>query len=572
MKSITIAMAQMNPTIADIVGNTQIIIDFLEKARENDVDVIAFPEMAIIGYPAQDLLFRPEIIESNLKALEYIAPHTKGFKCVAVGYCEPAIEKEKWRIDRQHLYNAYAVFSDGKIIGKGQKICLPGYGVFDDYRYFIPGTGTKIYQISDVKIGIEICEDLWYQNRDDDHPIYPFRPTRKLADDGADFILVLNASPYYAGKEKVKEELVQNQSKDNNIPIFYINMWGGNDKIIFDGNSFACDCKGEIIVKGDSFKDDLVIYNLDLETKQGVPLTLESFNEAKNIYNALILGKRDYHKKCGLKKSVVGVSGGIDSATVLALDVAALGKENVLAILSPSRFSSEETLRDSIKLCENFEIEYKIVPIEYKSDSGDWVGVIPEKTKRYIQYFGLPKNEVVFENQQAIDRMSILRSIANEENRLISGTGNKSELATGYATVCGDLQADILVIGDLYKGQVYDVANYINSLYKKEMIPETIITRTPSAELAEDQVDPFDYSRLDYLVKLKVEEYLSDEELLKHSPPESNPFTEDEVRHYSKLIDLNEHKRFKSGYILKVSSVAFGEDRRINTAKKITLF
>lgn len=571
MKTINIGMAQMNPTIADIVGNTDIIINFLEKAKKESVDVIAFPEMAIIGYPAQDLLFRPEIIESNLKALEIIAPHTKGMLCAVVGYCEPAIEKDKWRIDRQHLYNAYAVFSDGELIGKGYKICLPNYGVFDDYRYFIPGEKANFFEKNAVKIGIEVCEDLWYKN-DEDHPLYHDRPTKSLAEQGADFILVLNASPYYAGKEAVKDELVMSQSKDNNIPIFYVNMWGGNDKIIFDGNSFACDKEGKVIVRGKSFEDDLVKYQLNLETKLGKAVKDKDLYEAENIYKALILGKKDYHRKCGINQSIVGVSGGIDSAVVLALDIAALGAENVLAILSPSRYSSKATLEDSIKLCENFNVKYKIIPIEEKNEKGEWSGVIPEKNKRYIKYCAEPKNEVVFENQQAIDRMSILRSIANEENRLISGTGNKSELATGYATVCGDLQADILVIGDLYKGQVYDLARYVNSVNNREMIPLSIIDRVPSAELTEDQVDPFDYSRLDYLVKLKVEDYLSDEEILMKAPPNQSKFTEDEVKRYSKLIDINEHKRFKSGYILKVSEVAFGEDRRINTAKKITLF
>ncbi|MDH4130079.1 MAG: NAD(+) synthase, partial [Spirochaetota bacterium] len=292
----------------------------------------------------------------------------------------------------------------------------------------------------------------------------------------------------------------------------------------------------------------------------------------ENIYNALVLGKRDYHKKCSIQKSVIGVSGGIDSATVLAIDVAALSKENVLAIISPSRYTSEGTLSDAIKLCQNFEVEFLIIPIEEKSPSGEWIGAIPEKNKRFIKYFGKPHKEIVFENQQAIDRMSILRSIANEDNRLISGTGNKTELATGYATVCGDLQADILVIGDLYKHQVFSLAKHINKFYNKEMIPETIINRIPSAELSENQVDPFDYTRIDELVRLKIEEYVPDSEIVNYSPKNQSPFTEEEIKRISSLIDINEHKRFKSGYILKISRIAFGEDRRVNTAKKINLF
>ncbi len=567
-----VTLAQINPTIADVVGNTQKIIHFLQKGRQTNIQVMAFPEMAVIGYPAQDLLFRSEIIEANLLAIKKIAPHTKDYLAVVVGFCEPAFEKEKWRLDRQHLYNSYALFSKGKLIGTGQKICLPNYGVFDDFRYFIPGQEAKIFDIEGIKIGVEICEDLWYKNTDDDHPIYPCRPTQVLSQKGADLIIVLNASPYHVGKERTKEELVTEQARENQVPIFYVNMWGANDKIIFDGNSLAADIEGHIIARGAGFCDDLVICDLDLKSKVAKHIPPPPFHEEEMIYRALVTGKRDYHKKCGIHQSLVGVSGGIDSATVLAIDVAALGKENVLAILSPSRYTSKETLEDGIRLCQNLEVNYKIIPIEEQETTGCWIGSVPEKYKRFIKYFGEPKNEVVFENQQAIDRMSILRAIANEENRLISGTGNKSELATGYATVCGDLQADILVIGDLYKHQVYKVAGYINELNHREIIPQTIIDRVPSAELSKDQVDPFNYHRLDKLVQLKVEEYKTNEELLSLAPEGDSNFTRDEVNTYSRLIDLNEHKRFKSGYILKISPLAFGEERRINTAKRVNLW
>jgi len=571
-QKLRVVLAQINPTIADVVENTQLIISAIEKAKEKKADVIAFPEMAVIGYPAQDLLFRSDIIQANLQALDKIAPHTKGLLAVVIGYCQPAFSQDKWDIHRQQLYNAYALFSDGDNLGSGAKICLPSYSVFDDYRYFIPGTEAKCFEIKGVKIGVEICEDIWYKNEDEEHPIYPCRPTLNLSRQGADLILVLNASPYHVGKELIKEKLVRDQAKQNQVPIFYVNMWGGNDKIIFDGNSLAADKNGNIIARGKSFSDDLLICDLDLSNKVGEHMPIPACSEEENIYKALTLGKQDYHTKCGLTRSIVGLSGGIDSAVVLALDVAALGQENILAILSPSRFSSHETVSDAITLCDRFNVPHKIIPIEEKNSDGEWIGTIPEKYRRYLKYVGDPSNEVVFENMQAIDRMSILRAIANEENRLVSGTGNKSELATGYATVCGDLQADILVIGDLYKRQVFALARYINQLYKKEMIPLSVINRTPSAELSKDQVDPFDYHRLDELVRLKVEEYISDEDLLSYAPEGQSPFTQDEISHYSRLIDINEHKRFKSGYILKVSPVAFGEDRRINTAKKVTLW
>ncbi len=566
-----IGLAQINPVIADVAGNRDKIIAMLQRGREEGVDIIAFPEMITIGYPAQDLLFRREIIDSNIKALREIIPHTKGYLAAAIGYCRPLVEGEGGQIDRQHLFNAYALCSDGQLIGEGEKACLPNYGVFDDYRYFIPGREAKVHEVDGTRVGVAICEDLWYRNDEPDHPIYPFRPVKSLAEQGADVVLVLNASPYHVGKELIKDELVSSQAKANQVPVFYVNMWGGNDKIIFDGNSLAADKEGDVILRAAAFEDDLAVVELDLETGKGAPLASRSFNEAENLFQALVVGKRDYHRKCGLGRSVVGVSGGIDSAVVLALDVAALGRENVLAVLSPSRWSSEGTLNDSIRLCENLGVEYLKVPIEEQNEAGEWVGVIPEKYRRYIKYVGQPEVEVVFENQQAIDRMSILRGIANEGGRLVSGTGNKSELATGYATVCGDLQADILVIGDLYKGQVYDVARHVNKLHGREVIPVSILERAPSAELAPDQVDPFDYERLDHLVKLKVEDYLSDQEILEHAPSDGKKFTADEVARYSRLIDLNEHKRFKSGYILKVSPVAFGEDRRVNTAKKVSL-
>ncbi len=572
MKSIKIGLAQINPTIGDTIGNAEKIIEYLKRGRDDGVDVIAFPEMVTIGYPAQDLLFRSEIIESNLESLERIKHYTQGYLAVVVGYCQPAMDSSKWRIDRQHLYNAYVVYQDGKIIGRGEKICLPNYGVFDDFRYFIPGKNAKIFNLNGIKLGVEVCEDLWYTNDEEEHPIYPLRPTKSLTEQGVDFILVINASPYHAGKELIKKNLVKKQAVDNHVPIFYVNMWGGNDKIIFDGNSFASDKLGNIIAYGKSFCDDLVICDLDLVSKIGILIPETIYHKEENLFNALVLGKRDYHSKCGISRSVVGVSGGIDSATVLAIDVHAIGSENVLAIISPSRYTSKETLEDAVSVCVHLNVKYKIIPIEEQDENGEWCGVIPEKNRRYVKYMSEPNNPVVFENQQAIDRMSILRSIANEENRLISGTGNKSELAMGYATVCGDLQADILVIGDLYKRDVYSVALYINHHYQKEIIPESIINRTPSAELSEDQVDPFNYERLDEYIQMKIESYLSDIEIIRSIPKDNIPFTQEEINHYSKLIDQNEHKRFKSGYILKVSPVAFGEDRRINTAKKITLW
>ncbi len=567
-KLIKVGLGQVNPTIADVVGNTEKVIEYLIKGKDQNLDILAFPELVTIGYPAQDLLFRPEIIEANITALNKIAPHTKDYMAVVLGYCQPAYDKSKWRIDRQHLYNAYCVFSYGQIIGRGFKICLPAYGVFDDFRYFIPGKQVNIFEVNNIKFGVEICEDLWYKNDDDDHPIYPCRPTKTIANKGADLILVLNASPYHVGKELHKENMIREQANKNSIPIFYVNMWGGNDKIIFDGNSMASDKHGNIFARAKSFNDDLLICELNIKTKTSKHIPAKLCSKEESIYNALITGKRDYHKKCSIMKSVVGISGGIDSATVLAIDVKALGKNNVLAIISPSRYSSKESFDDAVRLCKNFEVKYLVIPIE-ENDNNQWIGAIPEKYKRYIKYFDKPTNNVVFENIQAIDRMSILRAIANEENRLISGTGNKSELAMGYATICGDLQADILVIGDLYKQQVFALAKYINALYKKDMIPKTIIERIPSAELSKNQIDPFDYKQIDEIIRLKIEEYIPDSQVIEKS---SIPLTNEEVQKYSRLIDLNEHKRFKSGYILKISPVAFGEDRRINTAKKVNLW
>lgn len=597
-KKLKIGLAQINPTIGDIQGNTQSILNCLEKAKEYGVEVLAFPEMSIIGYPAQDLLFQREIIESNLYALEQIAPKTRGYMAVIVGHCKPYSKPSLAKPYRQHLYNAYTVFTNGEKMGDGEKICLPNYGVFDDFRYYIPGKDAKVFSLENKNsqknsdkinsgrytgscvMGVEICEDLWYTNDQLDHPIYPFRPTKTLAQKGADFIIVLNASPYHLGKNLYREELAQKQAKENHVPIFYLNMWGANDKIIFDGNSFAVDIEGNTIARAKSFEEDLLIYDLNLETKKGTGLKPIDYEPEKDLYQALVLGKRDYHKKCGISKSVLGVSGGIDSAVTLAIDSHALGSKNVLAILSPSRYTSSDTLNDAIQICKNFDISYKIIPIEEKNQRDEWIGTIPEKYRRWTLNMGQPNNPIVFENQQAIDRMSILRAIANEENRLVSGTGNKSELAMGYATVCGDLQADILVIGDLYKRQVFALADYINQLHSKEMIPKSILKRIPSAELSENQVDPFDYDRLDQFLELRIEKYLSDQEILQYQSEHlysqngsssASSWTLEEIQNYSKTIDHNEHKRFKSGYILKVSPIAFGEDRRMNTAKQIRL-
>ena len=616
-----IALAQINPTICDIVGNVEKIEDMLKRAREQSVDIVAFPEMITIGYPANDLLFRPEIIKSNVSALEKIASMTDGFEAVAVGFARPRTNQYGWDIDRQHLANSYAIFKDGKIIGDehltgetlfdkvqsaavsegsvgiGDKICLPNYGVYDDMRHFVPGKQVKVFEANGLKYGVIICEDLWYKNSDIDHPVYPFRPVKALAEKGVDFIFVLNTSAYHVGKEKTIEQLVSEQARENNVGIGYVNIWGGNDKILSSGHSIASDKKGNIIARAQGFKDDLLVFDFG----NGVEYDHSGMPESTDIesrYKATVVGTKDYLTKCGFEKAVVGVSGGIDSAVSLAITAEAVGAENVLAVLSPSRYSKPESTLEAIALCENLGVEYKIVPIEEfeaieggerrkipaleyvtmaeaarEKLQGEWAGVMPEKYTRFKEMYGKnPENNFVYQNAQAIDRMSILRGIANEENRLVIGTSNKVELAFGYFTVCGDGQSDLLIIGDWYKQQIYDFAREYNESKGKEIIPQYIIERPPSAELEDNQVDPWQYAREDEFVRLRIEEYKTREDMLKlNAGNGQSNFTSEEIDTYFSSIDINEHKRFRAGYVLKVTPVSFGEDRRINTAKNIQL-
>ena len=598
-RKLKVGLVQMNWTVGDIVGNVELMIEKLKTGREEGVELMAFPEMAIIGYPAQDLLYYEEIIESNLKACEEIEEHTRGYLGVIVGYCDwwegflkgrgKGKGEMKYRI-RQRLQNGYRLYRDGKQVGQGAKICLANEGVLDDCRYFVPGDSVEVHDIGGVKVGVEICEDVWYRH-DEDRPrtMCALKPSEELRKQGAELIVVINASPYHVGKEEEREELITSEAKHYGVYILYVNGYGGNDKVIFDGNSLISDGKGRIVCRGKSFEEDLLIYEIELngsfsgEGNEGIGGNkgnkgIEGFGILKGLereglrserqYGALCLGVRDYHRKNRIGGgSVIGVSGGIDSAVCLGLDVGAIGSENVLGLILPSRYTKAESMRDAVGLCKNFGVRYEVIELE-REVCGEWEGVMEWKYRRYREVWGEPMRKEVFENQQSMERMSILRGISKEEDRIITGTSNKSELGVGYGTICGDLQADLLTIGDLYKTEVIELAKYINRLYGKEMISKNIIKKIPSAELSESQVDPFDYKRLDKFIKLKIENYLSNNDLLIYNL-DGYEFSKCEIKIYNNLIEKNEHKRFQSSYILKVSPVAFGEDRRMNTSKNI---
>lgn len=565
MKKIKIGLAQINPTIGDLKGNLDIILNQIHTAKKHNIDIIVFPEMATTGYPINDLIYNKDLIKSTYKVLKKIQLYSKDFLAIIIG---SIFLSKKYTSLYQKFYNGYALFSYGKTIALGKKICLPNYSVFNETRYFIPGNKIHIFKIENITFSILICEDIWHNKKV--HPTYPFNPFEKISECLPDFIFSINASPFEKYKNKKRKKIICSQSKKYNIPIFYTNLWGLNDSILFDGNSFITNNKGHILSEGSYFSDDLLSFFWDVTSKSISPIkkTIFRYSHSKILYKAIVAAKKDYHRKSNIPKSIIGISGGIDSAVALSIDISALGKENVIAILSPSRYTSQKGLQESIHLCENFNISYYIIPIEEEIQTNHFSGVIVEKINRFKRYFKSIQNSISIENQQSIDRMSILRFLANEYNFLITGTSNKSEIALGYTSICGDLQADLLILGDLYKFEIYQLAIYINKKTNNK-IPSFIINRPPSAELSLNQIDPFDYSILDRYVYLSIEKLLSDNEILNLYP---YIFSKKSIELFSCLIQKSEHKRKNSSLIIRFHSRSFSRERKIPILKKLSFY
>jgi NAD+ synthase (glutamine-hydrolysing) len=539
-------MAQVNATVGDLDGNAQLVRSFMKKAEDLDVDLLAFPEMVITGYPPLDLLPPKEIRteKGNLPIgpLEFISKNRSLTERLAKQAPELVSVLGFVDHDRSDIYNAAAVCHNGKIVQVIHKTLLPTYDVFDELRYFKPAARNSPTTVTvagkRIRLGVSICEDLWDEElRYDRHVIWD------LVQKKADIIININASPFYVGKRLVREKLLKSKATALKRPFFYVNMVGGQDELVFDGESLAVDSRGELVGIGGSFEEDLVV--VDLELKAGIAPTVKPprYNREESIFTALVLGVHDYFRKTGFKKAVIGLSGGIDSALTAAIGLEALGRENVVGVSMPSRYSSDHSKRDAESLSKNLGITCLSIPIDE---------IVKAYEKTLETTFERRPADVAEENIQARIRGNILMGLSNKFGYLVLNTGNKTELALGYCTLYGDMSGGLAVIGDVSKSEVYALAEYYNRRRGFEAIPKSSITKIPSAELKPNQYDPFDYSVVSPLVDEIIENRRSIKELVR-------------LRYSRKLAEETlsrirsaEYKRRQAAPAIKITRKAFG--------------
>ncbi len=561
MSKLRIALAQINPTVGDLTGNVLKIKKFIKKAEEVNSDIIVFPELSITGYPPEDLLLKSHFIEDNIKAAKEVAKHTSNIIAI-YGF----VEKENKKI-----FNSAAISHNQQLLGTQKKIYLPNYGVFDEKRYFYSGHSHSLINLENSTVGINICEDIWHPN-----------PTKNLAASGVSTILNINGSPFQIGKIEERKRLLIKRAKENKVNIAYVNMVGGQDELVFDGGSMFINFDGKIQVIGPQFTEKLLVYDLDehqnqdrsqsitystnsinIKASKNKKHILEKFNttqesciEEDQILQALILGTKDYVQKTGFSKVLIALSGGIDSALVATIASLALGPENVRCVYLPSRFSSQSSKSDANQLCINLGINLNEISIE---------DIFSTYESTLSEDFKNTNWGVAEENLQSRIRGALVMALSNKFGYLVLTTGNKSEMAVGYATIYGDMAGGFAVIKDVPKTLVYKISNYINLKYKKEIIPKSIITKEPSAELKFDQKDSDSlppYEILDKILELYVEKDFSTYEI------QTMGFDNDIINHVIKLVDKNEYKRRQSAPGIKITAKNFDRDRRMPLSNK----
>lgn len=544
-----IGIAQINAVVGDFPGNAKRILAAYRDCLEQGADLVIVPEMALVGYPPRDLLFKTQFVPKCLQALDYLADETKDVPLV-VGYVDhcPADSVGK------PFRNAAAFLHNGEIQHKIWKTLLPAYDVFDERRYFEPGDSCDPIEWNGCRLGITVCEDIWtedYLHR----PLYDRDPAEELVAKGVDVILNLSASPFSIGKPGRRLKMLADVALQAGAPLVYCNCVGGNDQLIFDGNSLALDAMGRPLASLNAFDEQCLVVDISEEGGE-VNAPVETCPEEES-YQALVLGLRDYAHKCGFTKACLGLSGGIDSALTAAIACEALGAENVHGLTMPSEFSSGGSVDHSIELANNLGMTCDTVPI----------GQTFDKVKEAMKpVFGDLEEDVTEENMQARIRGVFLMSLSNKTGRMLLTTGNKSELAVGYCTMYGDMCGGLAVISDLPKMQVYALSRWINR--DKEIIPWDTIEKPPSAELRPDQKDQDTlppYEVLDAILELYVEKHLSATEII-----EDHDFEENLVRWVQRRVDLNEWKRYQAAPGLRVTSKAFGIGRRMPIVQRFS--
>ncbi|HNQ23625.1 MAG TPA: NAD+ synthase [Phycisphaerae bacterium] len=543
-----VALAQMNPTVGDIAGNAARIIGWVHAARARGAQLVVFPELAVFGYPPKDLLLRQALVARNLAARDQVAAQCHGIAAV-VGY----VEREARGTG---LSNAAAFCADGRVQARYAKRLLPTYDVFDETRYFTAGTAVQVVELGGdgtVRVGLTICEDLWNDEQFEGRRVYGLDPVEQTAVGGARWLINISASPFEAGKQHRREHIFAQQAREHRLRIIAVNQVGGNDDLLFDGASVVVEETGQVVARGPAFEEHLLF--VDLSNPE--PEALVSYPErVESIRRGLVLGTRDYVRKCGFSDVVLGLSGGIDSAVTAALAVEALGAEHVHGVAMPSRYSSAHSLDDARALADNLEIELRVVPIE---------GAHRAMEETVLPHFGDRAPDITEENIQARIRGNILMALSNKFGWLLLTTGNKSELGVGYCTLYGDMSGGLAVLSDVPKTAVYELARRINATAAEPCIPENSIRKPPSAELKENQCDQDTlppYEMLDAILEQYVERERSVEEIV------AGGFDRGVVERVARLVDHSEYKRRQAPVGLKVTSRAFGTGRRMPIAAR----
>lgn len=542
-----IALAQINPTVGDFRGNSAKIIEFALRAKSAGIGLVLFPELSVCGYPPRDLVERPWFVEKNRQFAEEIARNTVGIDVIC-GLVTPAKSTTG-----KHVMNSAALLRDGKIAAIQSKRLLPTYDVFDEARNFAPAEKQEVLTLGGTACALTICEDAWNDKNFWDRRLYRSDPVEDLVGAGGKIVLNISASPFALGKRELRHEMLAAIARHHCLPVAMVNQVGGNDSLVFDGSSFAIGPDGQLLAQAKSFEEDIVCF--DTKSLTGDIRDRDDSLEA-SAYAALVLGTRDYVRKCGFRRVVLGLSGGIDSALTAAIAVDALGRENVIGIGMPSPYSSQGSIDDAVALARHLGIQFEMIPIS---------GIFGAYEQSLKPAFAGRPADVTEENLQARIRGALLMALSNKFGALVLTTGNKSELGVGYCTLYGDMCGGLAVISDVPKTLVYRLAHYVNS--RRPVIPESTLEKPPSAELRPDQKDsdslpPYDV--LDTILEAYVEENQAPDVIAAE-----HAFDAELVRKVARMVDGNEYKRQQAAPGLKISTKAFGMGRRYPIAAKL---